>query len=121
MSIVTTLGIRVRSLNEREHTMVRAKRVARERGVTRLAMTPICRPWRLRLQGGLPRLTIELTRLGPKLMDSDNNVGSLKHVRDGVADALGVDDGDPRLHWVYLQDCRRRRIYAVRIELDANG
>src|ERR1700677_2328675 len=115
MSIVTTLGIRVRSLNEREHTMVRARRVAQERGVTRLAMTAICRPWRLRLQGGLANLTIELTTLRPKLMDSDNIVVSLKAVRDGVADVLAVDDGAPRLHWVCLQDCRRR-IYAVRSE-----
>ena len=102
-------------------TQVKAKRVAQERGVTRLAMAAICRPWRLRLQGGLARLTIELTRLGPKLMDSDNNVGALKHVRDGVADALSLDDGDPRLHWVYLQDCRPRAKrdakYGVRIEL----
>ena len=114
MGVVTTLGIRVRSLNEREHPQAKAKRVAQERGVTRLACNAPCAQFRARPP---ERMTITLTRIGPKAFDSDNNVGALKHVRDGVADALSLDDADPRLTWVYLQDCRERR-YAVRIELD---
>jgi hypothetical protein len=118
MSIVTTIPLRVRSLNEREHPMVKAKRVAQERVVTRLAMAAPCAQYRANPPA---RLTVTLTRLGPKLMDSDNNVGALKAVRDGVADALSLDDGDPRLTWVYLQDCRRWAQWGVRIELEAHG
>ena len=43
------------------------------------------------------------------------------YVRDGVADALSLDDGDPRLHWIYLQDCRVRGLYVVRIQIDAHS
>jgi hypothetical protein len=120
MSIVTTIPLRVRSLNEREHPLLKAKRIAQERGATRLACNATCAPFRERPP---ERLTITLTRLGPKLMDSDNNVGALKHVRDGVADALSFDDGDPRLHWVYLQERGRWGVgrWGVRIELEAHG
>ena len=94
--------------------------------MTRLAMSAPCAQYRTRPP---EQLTITLTRCGPKLMDSDNSVGALKSVRDGVADALSLDDGDPRLHWIYLQDCRIELLYArerrdrwfVRIELEAHG
>jgi hypothetical protein len=48
-------------------------------------------------------------------MDSDNSIGSLKSVRDGVADALGIDDGDPRLTWEYRQETGP---FGVRIYLE---
>jgi hypothetical protein len=48
-------------------------------------------------------------------MDGDNSIGSLKAVRDGVADALGIDDGDPRLTWEYRQETGP---FGVRIYLD---
>ncbi len=118
MSVVTTLPLRVRSLNVREHPQVKARRVAHERGVTRLAMSAPCAQYRARPP---EQLTITLTRCGPKLMDSDNSVGALKAVRDGVADALSLDDGDPRITWVYRQECYIRDHWSVRIELEAHG
>jgi hypothetical protein len=39
-----------------------------------------------------------------RAMDSDGIARSLKAVRDGVADALGVDDGDPRVTWLTTQE-----------------
>ncbi len=70
------------------------------------------------LNGGLtPPLRITLTRRAPGRLDDDNLAGALKHIRDGVADALGIDDGDRRLVWRCLQEhCRE---YAVRIEIEA--
>jgi hypothetical protein len=42
---------------------------------------------------------------------------SLKAVRDGVADALGVDDRDPRVVWLPDWERGRRRQHAVRVEV----
>lgn len=36
-------------------------------------------------------------------MDSDNLSGSFKYPRDEIAAFLGVDDGSPRLHFIYQQ------------------
>lgn len=47
-------------------------------------------------------LTRTYSRRG-RAMDSDGVARSLKAVRDGVADALGVDDGDPRVSWLTAQ------------------
>lgn len=48
-------------------------------------------------------LVITLTRIAPRKLDSDNLAGSLKHVRDGIADVLGFNDRDERCTWVYDQ------------------
>lgn len=61
---------------------------------------------------------VRLTRLAPRLLDDDNLQAALKHVRDGVADALGLHDDDPRLHWSYAQ--QRERRYAVLVDIEAH-
>jgi hypothetical protein len=48
-------------------------------------------------------------------MDSDNLAIAAKSLRDGVADKLGIDDGDPRITWAYAQE--KSKGYAVRIEI----
>lgn len=46
-----------------------------------------------------------LMRYGPKALDGDGLAASLKHFQDGVADALGIDDGDTkRLKFEYRQE-----------------
>lgn len=60
------------------------------------------------------RLIVTLTRVGPRTLDTDNLAGALKGVRDGVADALGIDDGDPRITWCYDQ---RKGTYGVQIDV----
>lgn len=58
-----------------------------------------------------------VTRIGPRRIkdDHDNLCAAAKHVVDGVADALGVDDGDrSKVSWTYAQE---RGGYGVRIEL----
>jgi len=47
--------------------------------------------------------TITMTRRGRK-MDDDNLGGAFKAVRDGIADALQIDDGDERLSWIPRQE-----------------
>jgi len=36
-------------------------------------------------------------------LDDDNFVGACKHLRDGIAESIGFDDGDKRLRWQYQQ------------------
>lgn len=64
-----------------------------------------------------PPCTVRLTRIAPRALDSDNAVGALKHVRDGVADWLGIDDRDPRVTWLYGQERGKPKTYAVRVEV----
>ena len=51
------------------------------------------------------------------MLDSDNLASSLKAVRDGVADAMGVDDGCSRIQWCYAQRKGKPREYAVLVEI----
>lgn len=101
----------VSGLNHREHWRARATRVKTERNAalaftrTHINLDKMVRPSG---PGSLIRLPlfVELVRTkphGPKL-DSDNLQGSLKAIRDGIADAFGYDDGDEtKLLWAYRQ------------------
>lgn len=88
--------------NLREHWHARAKRAKAQRGgASLMAMAHLRKTgWPPNVKG----LTITLTRLGPRKLDSDNLASSCKAHRDGIADALGIDDGDARLEWVYQQE-----------------
>jgi len=49
-------------------------------------------------------VVVMLTRIAPSDgLDDDNLRAALKSCRDGVADALGCDDRDPRVEWRYGQ------------------
>jgi hypothetical protein len=65
-----------------------------------------------------PRLpaVVTITRLGPRLMDCDNNVGACKPARDAVAAYLGCDDG-PRGPVRWVCDQRVAADYGVEIEV----
>lgn len=58
---------------------------------------------------------VTLTRCAPRELDDDNLARAFKATRDGVADALGVDDRDKRLVWRYEQ--AKAKVPAVRVEL----
>lgn len=91
--ITITLPIHtVSEANRRDHWRVRAKR-ARLHRKTAAALVPCF---------GLP-CTVTLTRVGVRVLDSDNLQGALKATRDGIADRLGVSDNDPRIEWRYGQ------------------
>ncbi len=103
--------------NLRSHWAQRARRVAGQRTAAFLLV-------RARLDGAparalarSPKLTVRLTRIGPRVLDSDNLTGALKAVRDGVADALKLDDADPRLEWAYAQRPGGPDEYAVLVEI----
>jgi len=77
----------VNRLNERGSWHRPARRAARERGVTRLAVMPHVVVGAVRVP-----CVVVLTRCSPgsRPMDGDGLVASCKHIRDGIADALGV-------------------------------
>ena len=70
-------------------------------------------------QEGLPAgppYEITITRHGKRKLDSDNLAASAKFVRDGIADALGIDDGDDEMAtWLYRQEPGQ---YMVEIFID---
>jgi hypothetical protein len=99
--------------NQREHWSKRAKRAKEQRGLVEACL----KNW---LRGKEPPLEIAILRIAPRRLDSDNLQGACKHVRDGIADAIGIDDGDPRLTWHYGQTSRGPE-YAVYIEVARGG
>ncbi len=61
-----------------------------------------------------------LIRLSPGELDDDNLRPALKSIRDGIADALGVDDRDPAVRWEYAQARCKRGDEGVRVRI-TNG
>lgn len=84
------------TLNDRSHWSVRYRKAKKERETALLCLMTKGRPPEL-------PVTVELTRHATRLLDDDNLVSCMKACRDGVADWLGVDDGDPRITWVVKQ------------------
>jgi hypothetical protein len=65
-------------------------------------------------------IIVTMTRYGKRVLDDDNLQRSLKAVRDGIADAIGIDDGDTEFYtWQYKQE--KGMDYGVRLEFEQNG
>jgi hypothetical protein len=94
-----------------QHWRVRHKRAKEQRGLAAMLARNTF--------GKAPSLplTITLTRIAPRELDDDNLSSSQKHVRDGLADWLGVDDRSKQITWVYRQERGAPRTYGVRVEV----
>lgn len=104
-----TLPIKLVSLvNVREHWRVRSLRAKSQRGMAYLVCPKVQLP-----------CIVTITRIAPRPLDSDNNVISAKHARDGIADRLGVNDNDPRIEWRYKQGKGKPRVYEVFVTIEA--
>ncbi len=105
----------VSEANQRGHWAKRARRASEQRAIVRMSLatqtarTPV------------GTLRIRTTRIAPRRLDGDNLHAALKAVRDGVADYLGVDDGDSSLAWEVAQERGEPKEYAVRIEIWRHG
>lgn len=99
--------------NLREHWAQKAKRNRDQRGVVKLTCTPT-----FMSNGVALPVCVRLTRIAPRQLDGDNLVSCFKAVRDGVADALGVDDRDARVRWSYNQERGQPKQHALRIEVE---
>ncbi len=84
--------------NERGSTRWRGARDAAIRGKAATIARAYFAQYRVK-----PPCTIVLTRMSERELDSDNAASALKRCRDGIADALGIDDRDPRVVWVVAQ------------------
>jgi hypothetical protein len=71
-----------------------------------------------RVVGGQPnRYEVKLVRISAGELDDDNLRGSLKAVRDEVAEWIGLDDRDPLIVWKYGQEKAKQGTCGVRIEV----
>lgn len=61
-------------------------------------------------------LTVQLHRIGPRKLDKDNLAGALKYVQDGVASAIGIDDGNDDVYQWPTQETAPW-LYGVRVRL----
>lgn len=104
--------LRTRSeMNLREHWSKRSRRMANHRAVAYLRLSAA-------LMSVLPvPAIVTMVRIAPRQLDDDNLRGALKGVRDGVADAFGLDDRDPRIRWRYEQRRGNKMEYAVEIRI----
>ena len=103
--ILVRIPIRLPSLaNARWHWRARAKIIREHRGLARLlvgAGLAAANTSGLELRG--QALVIVIVRIAPRRLDTDNLSSACKGVRDGVADALGISDGDAQHEWRYEQ------------------
>lgn len=97
----------VSTANKREHWGKRARRAKVHRGSAYL-LTP---------DGINVPCTIRMTRIAPRPLDSDNLAISCKSVRDGIADAIGVDDGSELIKWEYDQRKGKPKEYACEVQV----
>lgn len=117
--ILVTLPIRTVSEANRAgrvHWAIKARRAKAQRTAAGL----LCRVQFGDVRGRLAGVpwTVTLTRIAPRALDSDNLASALKSVRDGVADALGIDDRDPRVAWAYAQRRGEPRVQAVEVRIE---
>lgn len=101
--------------NSRLAALIRTRERARHRTAARLTAGAA-----LQGRGSVLPCIVTLTRVAPSRgLDDDGLAASLKGVRDGVADALGLrDDRSPLVVWRYEQSRGRRGEYAVCVRID---
>lgn len=100
--------------NMRDHWRSRHRRSKSQKQAVQLFFTPS-------LGSDFTSIDIILTRQSAGILDTDNLPGSLKAIRDAVADVLipglapGRADGDVRLRWIYEQ--KRDPEIGVRVQI----
>ena len=111
MNIKAELPIRTQSeANSREHWRPKAKQARIQRAAAAMVIKPL-------IKDVPENIVVTLTRIAPCKLDTDNLARSFKAIRDGVADALGIDDGSERITWLYAQRKGGVREYAVLVEI----
>jgi hypothetical protein len=103
----------VSEMNTRQHWAPRARRFKQQAAAVRQALSAanfITPP-------PFDHCNITLTRIGRRLLDSDNLASGFKAIRDALAEWLGVDDGSDRLRWEYQQE---RGQAGIRITITGN-
>jgi hypothetical protein len=110
-SIIVDVPIRtVNPLNNRQHWRAVSERGKVEKTTMRLALAAAV---------PLPALPVKVSMQrrgkGARPMDGDGLGASLKHVRDSVADAYGLDDADTRIYFETPEQATRANRFGVSI------
>lgn len=105
--------------NLREHWRKRAARVKKQRAEAGLRVA-FTQAGQVRVAPELP-CTVTLVRISARALDDDNLASAFKAVRDGVADALGIKDNDPRVSWRYEQRKGGKGVQAIEIRIEAKA
>jgi len=109
--VMARLPVRLRNTsNSREGWRATAKRAQLVRETTRMLIQGAT-------NGKTFPLIVRLVYVGPRQLDDDGIASAVKSLRDGVADALGVDDRDPRVVWVPDQERGEVREYGALVEV----
>lgn len=101
----------VSEANTGSHWAAKAKRVQEQRSTVGLLLKSARHSRVLKKHGKPSKIT--LTRYSSGTLDDDNLASALKAVRDGVQDALGINDRV--LTFEYAQEKCKRGTYAVKI------
>lgn len=102
----------VSETNQREHWRARHKRRKVQRETASLVVGVYLRRHDITVP-----CAVTMTRVAPRSLDFDNLVSSAKACRDGIADALGIDDRDPRVTWAYAERRGKPREYLVVVQI----
>jgi len=90
--------------NHGGHWMSQSRRAKDQREVTCMVVRPALRMQMRAIDiERAAHIAVQLVRRSPRQLDGDNLQRAFKACRDGVADALGIDDGDHRIAWLYDQ------------------
>lgn len=113
--------IPIRTMSEanlREHWGAKARRVRHQRETVALFWQTQKLGNRIAVANKIDTgLTLTLTRIAPRKLDSDNLARSFKAIRDQLAACLAVDDGDECLTWIYAQRPGKAKEYAVEVNI----
>lgn len=93
----------VSEANVKEHWAVRRKRTNLQRAMVSTAISMSTADEDMERITSSSPIMVKITRIGKRRLDCDNLARSNKAIRDGIADALGIDDGDERIRWHYGQ------------------
>lgn len=111
-----TLPVRVKNItNERMHWAAKARYSKQLREAARnFTNAKMCREDKAH---SAYVVTLKRCSTTAQKMDAGDNLpAAMKPIRDGIADALGIDDGSDRIEWRYEQEKTGEYAVEVRIE-----
>lgn len=107
----------VSEANQREHWAAKARRAKQHRQLTVALLRSALR----KVPDMVPPVVVTLTRIiGPRgrAFDDDNLRSAFKAIRDGIAQALGADDGDKaKLRFEYAPE-ERGKDWGARVRIE---
>lgn len=108
----------VSEMNRRDHWAAKHRRVTAQRHAAKVTAEMHLLE-KERASGVRLRLipsAVRLTRIGAGTLDTDNLASAFKAIRDGIADALRINDGSSFTRWEYCQTKARRGQFGVTVE-----